>query len=708
MKTKPMLNRKVQLSFGSAIAILFVLGAFSYRSMVAFSESDQSVWRTHEVLESLQQLLFAMQSIESSSRGFVLTGEESYLDTYRADLLSADMHEALVRNLTVDNPEQQRRLPALEGLAAQKIWFAEAVISLRRAKGFEAAVDAIRSGRGERIMNEFQAVVRQLQDEELRLLVQRKADAEQRLGQTKTVLIFGAVVALLITAAAGLSVQRDSSRRGLAEEALRESEERYRMLLDGVQNYAIFMMDPRGQIVSWNAGAERIKGYTGDQIIGRNFSCFFLPEDIERGRPEQILRMIAASGRHEEQLMRVRRDGTRYLASVALTALRDAAGNLRGIAEISHDLSDITERKQTEEKYRTLFNSIDEGYCTIEVLFDESDKPIDYRFLELNPSFVKQTGIQNALGKRIREIAPLHEEYWFEIYGKIALTGEPARFEHFAAQLHRWFDVYAFRVGTPREGKVAVLFRDITKRKEAEALLLQKVEELNRSNKELGQFAYVASHDLQEPLRMVASYTQLLSRRYKGKLDSDADEFIAFAADGASRMQRLIQDLLTYSRVGTKEKDLRDTSSEETLQQALVNLRGAIEESGALVTHDPLPTVLADEMQLIQLFQNLVGNAIKYQNPGVPRVHISAAKNGGGKWIFSVQDNGLGIDSQYFERIFGMFQRLHKREEFSGTGIGLAICKKIVERHGGSISVESQPGEGSTFRFALAGSERNS
>ena len=708
MKTKPMLNRKVQLSFGSAIAILFVLGAFSYRSMVVSSESDQSVWRTHEVLESLQQLLFAMQSIESSSRGFVLTGEESYLDTYRADLLSADMHEALVRNLTVDNPEQQRRLPALEELAAQRIRFAEAVIGLRRAKGFEAAVDAIRSGRGERIMNEFQAVVRQLQDEELRLLVQRNADAEQRLGQTKTGLIFGAVVAFLITAAAGLSVQRDSSRRGLAEEALRESEERYRMLLDGVQNYAIFMMDPRGQIVSWNAGAERIKGYTGDQIIGRNFSCFFLPEDIERGRPEQILRMIAASGRHEEQLMRVRRDGTRYLASVTLTALRDAAGNLRGIAEISHDLSDITERKQTEEKYRTLFNSIDEGYCTIEVLFDESDKPIDYRFLELNPSFVKQTGIQNALGKRIREIAPLHEEYWFEIYGKIALTGEPARFEHFAAQLHRWFDVYAFRVGTPREGKVSVLFRDITKRKEAEALLLQKVEELNRSNKELGQFAYVASHDLQEPLRMVASYTQLLSRRYKGKLDSDADEFIAFAADGASRMQRLIQDLLTYSRVGTKEKDLRDTSSEETLQQALVNLRGAIEESGAVVTHDPLPTVLADEMQLIQLFQNLVGNAIKYQNPGVPRVHISAAKNGGEKWIFSVQDNGLGIDSQYFERIFGMFQRLHKREEFSGTGIGLAICKKIVERHGGSISVESQPGEGSTFRFALAGSERNS
>jgi light-regulated signal transduction histidine kinase (bacteriophytochrome) len=224
----------------------------------------------------------------------------------------------------------------------------------------------------------------------------------------------------------------------------------------------------------------------------------------------------------------------------------------------------------------------------------------------------------------------------------------------------------------------------------------------------LGQFAYIASHDLQEPLRMVASYTQLLSRRYKGKLDSDADEFISFAVDGASRMQRLIQDLLAYSRVGTKGKDLLDTSSEEALQQALINLRGAIEESGALVTHDPLPTVPADEMQLIQLFQNLVGNAIKYQGPGVPRVHISAIKNGKKKWIFSVKDNGLGIDPQYFEKIFGVFQRLHKREEFAGTGIGLAICKKIVERHGGSISVESQPGQGSTFRFALAGSERKS
>ena len=245
--------------------------------------------------------------------------------------------------------------------------------------------------------------------------------------------------------------------------------------------------------------------------------------------------------------------------------------------------------------------------------------------------------------------------------------------------------------------------------RQSEALLLQTIEELNRSNEELAQFAYIASHDLQEPLRMVASYTQLLARRYKGRLDADADEFIAFAVDGVDRLQRLFQGLLEYSRVGTKGQALLETSSEGALEQATLNLHEAIEESGALVTHDPLPAVLADKVQLIQLLQNLVGNAIKYRRPGVPpRVHVSSAKEGAtARWRFSVRDNGLGIESQYFARIFGMFQRLHKRDEFGGIGIGLSISKKIAERHGSSVSIESEPGQGSTFHFTLADSGKD-
>jgi light-regulated signal transduction histidine kinase (bacteriophytochrome) len=259
---------------------------------------------------------------------------------------------------------------------------------------------------------------------------------------------------------------------------------------------------------------------------------------------------------------------------------------------------------------------------------------------------------------------------------------------------------------SPLPGPEGVLLtmaiRDITTRKQADTKLQRTLEELNRSNEELAQFAYIASHDLQEPLRMVASYTQLLSKRYTGKLDADADEFIAFAVDGANRMQRLIQDLLAYSRLGTKPQEISEASSEEALEHATINLGRAIEDSGALVTHDPLPAVLADEGQLVQLFQNLVGNAIKYQSAGVPRVHISSVREGQSRWMFSVRDNGLGIEPKYFDKIFGMFQRLHRREDFAGTGIGLAICKKIVERHGGTISVESELGKGSTFRFALS------
>jgi light-regulated signal transduction histidine kinase (bacteriophytochrome) len=258
---------------------------------------------------------------------------------------------------------------------------------------------------------------------------------------------------------------------------------------------------------------------------------------------------------------------------------------------------------------------------------------------------------------------------------------------------------------SPLESTGAILvtaaIRDITARKKSEEHLVKTVAELKRSNDELQQFAYVASHDLQEPLRMVASFTQLLAKRYQGQLDGDADEFIGYVVDGCNRMKDLIQDLLAYSRAGTEEKAFSEISGENALQKALTSLRIVIEESGAVVTHDSLPTITTDDKQLSLVFQNLVGNAIKYRGVAVPQVHISARQNGGNEWIFSVQDNGLGIDPQYFERIFVLFQRLHGREEFAGTGIGLAICKKIVERLGGRIWVESQLKKGSTFHFAL-------
>ena len=256
-------------------------------------------------------------------------------------------------------------------------------------------------------------------------------------------------------------------------------------------------------------------------------------------------------------------------------------------------------------------------------------------------------------------------------------------------------------VGTERLVINAV--RDRTEQQQAEDALRKYSLDLARSNAELERFAYVASHDLQEPLRMVSSYTQLLSRRYKGKLDPTADEFIAYAVDGATRMQRLINDLLALSRIGTQARPSEPVDTDAILHRVVSDLGQAIEAAGAtVVSPQPLPTVLADGIQIGQLFQNLVGNALKFRGEEPTRVEIAAAPSGDGKfWQFSFKDNGIGIEPQYFDRIFVIFQRLHGKEQYPGTGIGLAICKKIVERLGGKLWVESQPGSGASFFFTL-------
>ncbi len=369
-----------------------------------------------------------------------------------------------------------------------------------------------------------------------------------------------------------------------ALEELRQSEEQFRLLVDGVRDYAIFMLDPAGNVVSWNTGAEKIKGYRADEILGHHFSCFYSHEDIESERPERVLESAAKNGRFEDEGWRLRKNGSRFWANVVVTALRDASGDIRGFAKVSRD---ITERVESE-----------------------------------------------------------------------------------AAEIKR----------------VALAVRAV---------------ELKRSSDELKQFAYFAAHDLQEPLRMVIGYMQLLARRYKGRLDSEADEFISFAVAGGTRLQLLIKELSDYCRVGTTGHDLVETSSAAALEQALLNLQSVIEKAGAVVTRDPLPTVTADAAQLIQLFQGLVDNAIKYRGADPPRVHVSAQKGDDNEWIFSVRDNGIGIDSQYFVRIFVIYQRLPGRDELPGTGIGLSVCRKIAERHHGRMWVESSLGTGSTFYLAL-------
>jgi light-regulated signal transduction histidine kinase (bacteriophytochrome) len=254
--------------------------------------------------------------------------------------------------------------------------------------------------------------------------------------------------------------------------------------------------------------------------------------------------------------------------------------------------------------------------------------------------------------------------------------------------------------------RMAGLIMDVTDRKKVEEEHQRLAAELTRSNTDLEQFAYVASHDLQEPLRAVAGCVQVLQRRYKGKLDARADELIGHTVEGVTRMQTLINDLLTYSRIATRGDEFTDTDLGGVVGQALAHLQSSVKESGAVVTQDCLPTLEADRGQMTQLFQNLIGNALKYRGDATPAVHIGAQRREG-EWVFSVRDNGIGIKTEFFDRIFILFQRLHTRAQYTGTGIGLAICKKIVERHNGRIWVESEAGKGSTFFFTIPDPEEN-
>jgi PAS domain S-box-containing protein len=363
---------------------------------------------------------------------------------------------------------------------------------------------------------------------------------------------------------------------------------------------------------------------------------------------------------------------------------------------------DITERKKAEEKIQSMANALESSNDAI------ITQSLDGIIESWNKGAEQIYGYsaEEILGKNVSILEPNNLKG--EIQQLIQKTKHKEKIQHYETlRLKKEGTVINTSITlSPVYDKsgnftaVSCIARDITESKMAEEILKLKLEELASSNAELEQFAYVSSHDLQEPLRMISSYLQLLQRRYQGKLDDKADKYIYFAVDGAARMQTLINDLLEFSRVATRAKEPEPTDSEFVLNQTLSNLDLYIMQKKATVSYDPLPEVMADSTQLGEVFQNLIANGIKFHSEKAPEIHISAEKKAS-EWLFSVKDNGIGIDPQYSEKIFEVFKRLHKKEDYPGTGIGLAICKKIVERQGGCIWVESELGKGSTFYFTL-------
>ena len=466
-----------------------------------------------------------------------------------------------------------------------------------------------------------------------------------------------------------------------------------------------------GVILFWNRGAQEMYGWRRNEAVGRIShdllqTVFPLPiEEIEA----ELVRL----GRWEGELVHTTRDGHRLVVASRWAVQTDEHN--RPVAYLEVD-TDVTEQRRTTAEQSRLLQEAEAASAQFSGL------------LEAAPDAVVIVDAQGQIEMVNRQTEVLFGYPRAELLGQVVDMLLPERFrrahvrdraEYTNEPRTRPMGVGLELFGRRKDGSefpveislspmhssagllVISTVRDITGRKQAEERLKAIAADLARSNAELEQFAYVASHDLQEPLRMVASYTQLLARRYEGKLDQDADEFIGFAVDGARRMQELINDLLTYSRAGTRPLQREPVDTSRVVDQIVADLAASIADTGAQVTRGQLPTVLGDATQLRQVFQNLIANGLKFHRPGVPpEVHVSATRDAN-TWTFGVKDNGIGIEPQYMERIFALFQRLHTRADYPGTGIGLAICKKIVERHGGRIWVESEPVHGTTFWFTL-------
>jgi PAS domain S-box-containing protein len=406
------------------------------------------------------------------------------------------------------------------------------------------------------------------------------------------------------------------------------------------------------------------------------------------------------------------------------SVIRDSAGQIVGLRGT---VQDITERKlaedalrESEERYRNLFTSIDEGFCIIEMIFDPHGKATDYRFSEYNQAFELHTGLKNAVGKTIRELVPNHDDFWFETYGKVAQTGEAVRFEHYAEAMSRWFNVYAFKMGEPAGRKVAVLFSNITARKDAEAalaaanarlaeradqldvLVSERTARLQETVQELEVFSYSIAHDMRAPLRSMSGFADVLLADYAGELPPEGRELLTRIRRSALRLDQLTLDVLNYTKLGRQEMRVEPVDVKQLLAEILESYPHLTDAAPQIQLQPDYPIVLANRAALAQVFSNLLGNALKFTRKGIPavvRVYSEGAADN--RVRFTIQDNGIGIATKDLPRLFNIFQRVHSETSFEGTGIGLALVRKATQRMGGTFGVDSEPDRGSRFWVEL-------
>ena len=490
-----------------------------------------------------------------------------------------------------------------------------------------------------------------------------------------------------------------AKRAGSAVTAPRDTPETFRQLVEGIQDYAIFMLDGAGRVSTWNSGAERIKGYRAEEIVGQHFSRFYPPEAVAEGKPARLLAIAARDGRVEDEGWRLRRDGTHFWAEVTLTALRDAEGSVIGFAKVTRD---STERKEAQEALRR-------SEQTFQLLVESIQ---DYAIFMLDPDghiASWNAGAERIKGYRANEIIGEHFSIFYPpedvAQGKPRWELESAeregRHEDEGWRVRKdgsrfWASAMISPMRDAQGGLVgyAKVTRDLTQRRRTEQALAQ-------SNQELERFSYSVSHDLRAPLRAINGYAQALWEDHAEKLGDEGKRLLAVIRDSAKLGGQLIDGLLNFSRVGRQALAKTPVNLTALAESVVAELRQTLASVAVEVVISPLPPASGDAALLRHVFVNLIDNAFKFSaKQAHPRVEIGAEQNGS-EVAYYVRDNGVGFDMQYANKLFGVFQRLHRPDEFEGTGVGLALAQRIVQRHGGRIWAEGKVKEGATFRFTL-------
>jgi PAS domain S-box-containing protein len=730
--------------FGVALLLLCSVGVTSYLSIQQLNKDKQWVTHTYQVLATIDGIDEALSSAESARCHLIFTSESFYLQTYQLKKTKIYQELQALRYLTKDNPKQQRRLDLIEPLIYEQIGLFEESIKQFENQKIKRENELIFTERGKQISIKFDAIADVMKDEEQTLLQQRTAKTDKSTYQIKLVLILGSCLSLVLFAIVYNLLQKEIRiNQALSQEAIRLEQEAAKTKLGSFLESttdAFVALDRDWRYTYVNQRAGQLFNRRPEDLVGKNIWQEF-PEAIGQKFYHAYHRALA-----EQRMIQLEEyyppwerwyENRIYPSQEGLSIFFQDI-TLRKLAEIA--------LQRSEKRYRTLVIATSQAVW----LNDSQGLPKEFSsWLALTGQTedeVKGGGWLNAIHPEDREQAVQAWNYAFETksqcFTQYQIKVENGTYRHFAVRIVPVFDndeEILEWVGAHTDITERVLAEQALK--EANERLEFKVQErtqelqllnteLQRSNQELAQFAYVASHDLQEPLRAIMGYTQILEEEYENRFDQSAQEYMHYITDGAKRMQQLIRDLLAYSHVGTRGKAFTTTDCNVVLNQALSNLQVAITESKATIIHDPLPRVIGDKTQLVQLFQNLIGNAIKFHSSQPPQIHIGAVRGKAAKenylspytpqaaqdpasWenipnthsfqecLFWVRDNGIGIKSEYCDRIFEIFRRLHTRREFPGTGIGLAICKKIVERHDGRIWAESQPGVGTVFYFTL-------